>query len=327
MPEGFTHVTLAQRAAKKAGWVILDQAAFAAGANGPDIFFSFEGWKSAADRRYDLKGFGNKMHEERTGAFLRALCKNAKTQTQLDYFMGFLAHYAVDTTVHPFVFAITKKKQLYGRKHGHGYFEIALDTYVCHMYADKRDFGIDEFAPKLVGAPLAEIVGQLDRAIEEAYGVRIPREYITDAIFHNRRIRSIFRSRFGFKRFFFWLIEPMFGGRGTLTTHVHPRHLRGLSKRAVKRGKTFPNPWIDPTTGEAHAETLDQLLARAIDRTTELYNTLLSPNMARQFWVVLGSNDYCTGTETPASGFDPEKEPEQAPAPAPETPAVVYANC
>ncbi|MFI3168694.1 MAG: zinc dependent phospholipase C family protein [Faecalibacterium sp.] len=307
MPEGFTHVTLAKCAAKNAGWVILDQAAFAAGANGPDIFFSFEGWKSAEDRRYDMKGLGNRMHNERTGAFLRALCKQAKTQTQLDYFMGFLAHYAVDTTVHPFVQLVSKKGQLYGKKCGHGYFEIALDSYVCEQYALKRDFGIDEFAPMLTGAALAEVAGQLDRAIEETYGIRVPREYITDAIFDNRRIRSIFRSPIGIKRAIFWLIEPIFGGRGVLTVHVHPRRLRGLSRRAIARGKGLPNPWVDPTTGEEHAETMSQLLTRAIKRTTTLYNTLLSPETARHFWEVLGSYDYVTGTETEASAFDPAK--------------------
>ncbi len=311
MPEGFTHVALAKRAAEQAGWVILDEAAFAAGANGPDIFFSFEAWKGKADRRYDLKGLGNQMHGARTGAFLRALCQQAKTQTQLDYFMGFLAHYGIDTTVHPYVLAVTKKGQPYGRKCGHGYFEIALDSYVCKQCTAKRDYGIDAFAPKLIGAPLAEIAGQLDRAIEETYDLQIPREYITDAIFHNRRLRRLFRSQIGIRYALFWLIEPIFGGRGTITTHVHPRRLRGVSKWAKKRGKTLPNPWVDPTTGEVHDEDIDQLLARATDRVTTLYNTLLSPETARQFWQVLGSYDYVTGTETPESGFDPAQQVEQ----------------
>ncbi len=306
MPEGFTHVALATKAAEQAGWVILDKAAFAAGANGPDIFFAFEGWKPAAERRYDLKGFGNRMHEQRTRAFLRALCKQAKTQSQLDYFMGFLGHYALDTTVHPFVSAVTQKGQRYGKKHGHGYFEIALDTYLCKKLTGKRDFGIDDFAPKLIGAPLAEVAGQLDRAIVEAYGVDIQREYITDAIFHNRRIRSIFSSRFGCKRFLFWLIEPMFGGRGTLTTHVHPRRLRGASARERLRGKGLPNPWTDPVTGQVHEESLSELLHRATARTTELYNALLQPSEGQSFWALLGSYDYVTGTETDASGFDPQ---------------------
>ncbi len=304
MPEGFTHVALARQAAKKAGWIIVDDAAFAAGANGPDIFFSFEGWKAASERRYALKEFGNHMHDARTRAFLRALCTEAKTQTQLDYFMGFLAHYAIDTTVHPYVCAVTQKGQPYGRKCGHGLFEIALDSYVCKKLTKKRDFGINDFAPKLEGVPLAEVVGQLGRAIDATYDVAIPREYIADAIFHNRRIRSIFRSTFGIKRALFWLIEPLFGGRGTLTVHVHPRRLRGISKWAVKRGKGLPYPWVDTVTGEIHAETLNQLLARAEKRTATLYNALLNPATAKDFWTLLGSCDYVTGTETEASAED-----------------------
>ncbi len=150
-------------------------------------------------------------------------------------------------------------------------------------------------------SPLAEIAGQLDRAIQETYGVRVPREYIVDAIADNRRIRGLFSSRFGIKRALFWCLEPLFGGRGVLTTHVHPRRMRGMSKRAMKRGKTLPTDWVDPTTGEAHSETLDQLLLRATKRTIQIYNTLLSPNTAGQFWKILGSRDYVTGTETEAS--------------------------
>ncbi len=305
MPEGFTHVTLAKQAAEHAGWVILDQAAFAAGANGPDSFFAFEAWKSAPDRRYDLAGLGNRMHCERTGAFLRALCKEAKSQSQLDYFMGFLAHYAIDTTVHPFVNAVTQKGQLYGKKRGHGYFEIALDSYVCKRYAKKPDFDIDDISPKLIGTSLAEVVGQLERALSETYEISVPREYIVDAFFDTRRIRSLFRSRFGFKRFFFWLIEPLFGGRGALTTHVHPRRLRGITAKERQKKKALPNPWTDPTTGEVHQESLHQLLKRAALRTAEIYDALLNPVASTHFWDVLGSYDYETGTETPESTFDP----------------------
>ncbi len=312
MPEGFTHVTLATKAAEQAGWIIVDKAAFAAGANGPDLFFSFEGWKSAPNRRFDLKGLGNQMHTHCTGAFLRNLCKEAKTQSQLDYFMGFLAHYTIDTTMHPYVQALCQKGGLYAGKCGHGLFEIALDTYVCKKATERRDFTIDEFAPKLVGAPLAEIAGQLDRAIFATYRIDVSRECILDAFFDNRRIRSIFSSRFGVKRAIFWLIEPLFGGRGVLTVHVHPRRLRGISKRAIKRGKALPNPWVDPVTGEVHEETLDELLLRAMAKTTEIYTALLNPKNARQFWALLGSYDYVTGTETEDSTFDLDRIAKKA---------------
>ncbi|MCO7108775.1 hypothetical protein NIA69_05765 [Gemmiger formicilis] len=47
MPEGYTHVRTARKAAETIHYKIQCPAAFAAGANGPDSFFCFEIWKSA----------------------------------------------------------------------------------------------------------------------------------------------------------------------------------------------------------------------------------------------------------------------------------------
>ena len=53
MPEGYTHVRTARKAAETIHYKIQCPAAFAAGANGPDSFFCFEIWKKRAKRRYD----------------------------------------------------------------------------------------------------------------------------------------------------------------------------------------------------------------------------------------------------------------------------------
>ena len=41
MPEGYTHVRTARKAAAAIHYKVRHPAAFAAGANGPDVFFSF----------------------------------------------------------------------------------------------------------------------------------------------------------------------------------------------------------------------------------------------------------------------------------------------
>ena len=128
MPEGYTHVRTARKAAEAIHYKIQCPNAFAAGANGPDSFFCYEVWKKRAKRHYDLPTLGNRMHEENTGAFLRSLCDHAKTRPQVEYVLGFLSHYAADTVMHPFIIAMCERGQPYGRKGGHGYLEIALDS-------------------------------------------------------------------------------------------------------------------------------------------------------------------------------------------------------
>ena len=51
MPEGYTHVRTARKAAETIHYKSQCPAAFAAGANGPDSFFCFEIWKKRAKRR------------------------------------------------------------------------------------------------------------------------------------------------------------------------------------------------------------------------------------------------------------------------------------
>ena len=61
MPEGYTHVRTARKAAETIHYKIQCPAAFAAGANGPDSFFCFEIWKKRAKRHFDLPTLGNRM--------------------------------------------------------------------------------------------------------------------------------------------------------------------------------------------------------------------------------------------------------------------------
>ena len=91
-------------------------------------FSALKSGKKRAKRRYDLPGLGSRMHEEKTGAFLRSLCANVKTRPQVEYTLGFLSHYAADTVVHPFICAMCAPGQPYAGKGGHGYLEIALDS-------------------------------------------------------------------------------------------------------------------------------------------------------------------------------------------------------
>ena len=128
MPEGYTHVRTARKAAAGIHYKLHRSAAFAAGANGPDVFFTFEVWKPARKRRFDLPALGNRMHDEATGAFLLSLLRHVKTAAQVEYALGFLSHYAADTTLHPYVVAMCRPGMPYAGKGGHGYFEIALDS-------------------------------------------------------------------------------------------------------------------------------------------------------------------------------------------------------
>ncbi len=302
MPEGYTHASMALRAAESARWNITSRAAFLAGANGPDMLYCFESWKPAARRRYDLTAFGRRMHIERTGAFLHALRREAVTAVQKDYFLGFLCHYAVDTVAHPYVVAVTKCCAPYGGRAGHGYFEAALDSFLHKKDTGRAGVPVDDISPLLTGVPLAEVTAQLQNAISAVYGKDIPREFLADAFFDNHSLRGWFRCRTPLKYGMFRLIEPLFGGRGVVTAHLTPARLRGVSRRDTRCGIALPSVWHDPATNTVREENLYQVLQAAQDYADLLLHEALEPDTgADLFWPLVGSKDYVTGTETALS--------------------------
>lgn len=327
MPEGYTHVRTARRAAALAQMEIGHPAAFACGANGPDIFFCYRAWKSGEKRGEDLPALGARVHDENTGAFLRALVKYAATPAQRSYALGFLSHYAADCTVHPYVVCVTKEGGPYCRPGGHGYFEIALDSFLHEQDTGRPAVPVDDTTPRLAGAALAEVGALLQKSLREAFGVTVSREALADTFWHTRALRRMFVSRFRIKYALFWLVEPAFGGRGAVTGHITPARLAGTGKHP--KG-SLPCPWTHPFTGEEQTDDLNALLEKAEKRSAAY---LLA---AKGYWdgrlsmeklsTLLGSASYLSGLadERSCPGLAPEKKPaprRKAAEPKAEAPA------
>ena len=213
MPEGYTHVRTAQKAAHAIHYKLQCPAAFAAGANGPDSFFCYEVWKKGQNRTYNLPLLGNRMHEDMTGAFLLALLHHTHTQAQIEYTLGFLCHYAADTVMHPYIVFVSSPGQPYGMKGGHGYFEIALDSTLHAEDTGVSEVPADDSSPVPVGQDLAEIAALLHQCILEVYGQDISVEALADSFYYTYRLRRLFTSRHGVRRAFLKVLleepEPM----------------------------------------------------------------------------------------------------------------------
>ena len=296
MPEGYTHLRCAWRAARAQKLTAdLHREAFFAGANGPDMLFCYQVWKSAKKRAYPLPDLGERMHNENTGAFLRALLDGAKTPVQRSYAAGFLCHYAADTVVHPYVVLVTSPGQAYEGPGGHGYFEIALDSRLHESDTGDAAVPVAHCCPRMDDAALDEVIPLLAGAIEAAYGERYPEPALRDAFAQATFIRSLFICRGPVKRGLLRLAEPLFGKPGTVMGHVTPARLRpGL-----------PETWAHPFTGEEFTGGIPALLERAEQRCG-LYLAA-----GRAYWAgsmtmqelsaLLGSRSYLSGTEDAAS--------------------------
>ena len=171
MPEGYTHIRTARAAARLANIEPADGAAFDCGANGPDMLFCYRVWRKSARRGEDLPKIGDRLHGENTGAFLQALLENAKTPAQQSYAMGFLCHYAADCALHPYVVMITKPGAVYGMPGGHGYFEIALDSFLHQKDTGKSAVSVNDNTPSLSEEALEGAAELLQAGIRAALGL------------------------------------------------------------------------------------------------------------------------------------------------------------
>ena len=295
MPEGYTHVRTARRAAVLLNCPIRCPEAFAAGANGPDVFFPFEVWKPRALRRFDLAALGSRMHREATGAFLHSLLRHARTRAQAEYTLGFLSHYAADTTLHPYVAALCQDGMPYAMAGGHGYFEIALDSALHAADTGRPWVPAEDSSPVPSPGERTELAVLLRAAIREVYDLDVSITCLEDSFLFLHRVRRLFPSRHGGRRALFYAVETLFGGRGFLTGHVSPRDL----------APDLPEEWVDPATGRRRRGGAKALKHDADQRTAVYLSSAL------RYWAgvlpgqdmvsLLGSLDYDTGTETERS--------------------------
>lgn len=85
--------------------------AFRWGFQGPDILFFRQLWNGGGP----FHRLGNRMHSEWTDRLFAAMTEHIRRQTGekrevlLAYFYGFLCHYALDSEIHPYVYALQRK--------------------------------------------------------------------------------------------------------------------------------------------------------------------------------------------------------------------------
>lgn len=301
MPEGYTHVRTARNAAIGADIAIFNRQAFYAGANGPDLFFFYRAWSK--QRMPDLPALGSRMHRELCGDFLLSLVSHAETPAQKGYALGFLCHYALDAEAHPYIAFLTGEGMPYHLAHGHGRYEIALDSALHKKDTGRRAVKAWENTGFLTGQTLAEVVALLRLCIQEVYGTPLSALALADCFHQSVTLRRFFCSPLRIKKALASLVElAVFHKRGFITCHMTPARLQ----------KRLPDNWTNPYTEETKEGGMTAILTQAEARCALLMRS------ARKYWADklsfttlarhIGNVSYETGVswkkavKTPASG-------------------------
>ena len=125
---------------------------FSFGLLGPDPFLFYRFY--IPPFRHRINRYASVMHRERTGDFLLELAKSCRDKDNFSYLAGFLCHYALDSTAHPYII---------DKAGGSSAMHLAVEHRL-----DVLDGGSIRIPPFLPGVMKAYVSG----AIEKVYGWR-----------------------------------------------------------------------------------------------------------------------------------------------------------
>jgi len=235
MPAGYLHQRCAEIAAARAGLSPEPAAAFVLGAQGPDFLFAL----GIFPLRLSSKPapFGNTLHERRTGAFLTSLFAAARcgTAAQQAYALGFLTHYALDTTAHPYVYSQSNRPDGSYSSEKHLALEKRWDA---RKYRADGRRGAPVWLPGVREAEpywreIAAIwAGAADRVFPEE---GITESLIQTALSDSARVCRLTHSPRGVKYGAIWLVERLAGMPGKLTSQMVPRYPRRDADEEIEK--------------------------------------------------------------------------------------------
>lgn len=271
MPEIYTHERAARRAARQAPEAlhdIIDQhpAPFLLGSNGPDLLFCHRIWRGGD--KHKLPQMGSLWHQKHTAQMLHALLCQAQTPAQRAYALGFLCHYAMDSSLHPYVYAVTAPGQAWDIPGGHGHLEMAIDA---AYYAQENGEGRFAAPPEAVSptgitkAQAAEIAALLADCTRLAYQREIPSSAYRQAIADMGRIKRFLHRAGPFKRALMRLAERILRRDGALLSHLAPKQLP--AQDFMNRSRAPWHPTYDHAT--ERRESVDDLTQQGIARCIE----------------------------------------------------------
>lgn len=255
---------------------------------GPDPWFVYRIWKRRSGR-------GRRMHTTKTGDFLAALALRARDgsarQEMFSYLAGFLCHYALDSTAHPYI--VWQTTVTWPTKKAHLDLEHALDVNLMKregFWGEKHPL-TDHHFPKL---QLPERMAEdLDGVYQSVYGW-------TNALRDVNRCYLLYR----------WLFRQMEKPRSPLTvlaTLIPTHRLRAfpLAKSAFL-DKDVENlshtPWHEAyarelTSTESYPELYEKARAEAVRMITDAWAFIRGTMTEAELRKSIGSRSYLSGLD------------------------------
>lgn len=181
MPDVVTHNRMGRSVYKRLPKEIaseIDRSIFRVGLLGPDPYSKYRFF--ALPLRHGINNRMVVMHREKTGDFLTEMAQNSESREMFSYLAGFLCHYALDSTTHPYINRISDNQGFM-----HAAIERRLDVLDLEQLGMKlSDRAITRgfFTPYLPKSMQKD----LDAVLKNVYGWDKGWAYLRDSYHHFR---------------------------------------------------------------------------------------------------------------------------------------------
>ena len=248
MPACLTHTYFAKAVAQSLGETGLENTPeYIWGAQGPDFLFChrFFPWMKGRS----LKGYGNRLHSDvkpsATFSALREFLSRHPDPGYRAYVFGFVCHYALDSTAHPYVNALAT--ELAAQRPWetvntmHGEVEASLDAIILRRETGMlpSQVNVKQMFPKNESAQ-RRIAKLYQAVLLSACGEDVPEGELLRATNDAHFVFSLLNDRTGLKRQLFQRVEK--GKPSLVTSHIVPI----TEEDGVDFANIQHSPWGDP---------------------------------------------------------------------------------
>jgi hypothetical protein len=243
------------------------------GAQGPDplFFYGMVPWRKRKNK-HQIQNFGSSLHNLNPNITLLKLMETVDAQSTpmwLSYVIGAISHYALDTTVHPYVFFHTGF-DAFGQlvppfQSKHALFEVLLDVAVLQKYQLDRH----HYHPAVTLGVSEEQLSFISQQYSKTYSNDLGKLSYHDAV---NDMQRIYQFLFHAKPMKKHLVKTILGKGSMPYNLMHPKDIPSTMERRLLNESH--SPFMHPVTGEKFHDDLEQMIEKALTLLLHLVDLL-----------------------------------------------------
>lgn len=274
-----------------------NQDALEIGAQGPDILFFYD-ILNVFNKNHIPNKLGVQMHHERIGSFLRELLIKTKETmgSSYAYLMGFVAHYATDCTIHPFVYAMTNNDNGTNNETKHLVLETQFDTWYHQNSGNKglpRQVTCIKRLTDVQKEDIANVISSACKSVFPEAGLKP--DQVCKTISDMNKVVSTLYSPHKVKYHIFQLIEKLVGHKDIINRHTVAQTLPSYDFLNNEK-KSWKNPWDDENVYTYNfTELFDMAVELSYKYMTTVVDFLENRKTIDDTMDILGENNFSSG--------------------------------